>query len=144
MSLADYCGRSKEKILPLLDFSVMVLLSDDSQRLLLHADSYAQLLRVIAAKFTPQLDRYGNLCDNTQKIMYLFYRLAMATDADTAAVIQRLGQVRVMKLYKDILALVTELHAQHSQIAFNDFLTQLQTEGSIKSRRKWSDLGHRI
>lgn len=142
MLLADYCGRSKEKILPLLDFSVLVLQGDKPQRLPLRADAYAQLLRIIAAKFTPQLDRYGDLCDNTQKVMYLFYRLAMATNADAASAITRLGQVRVMKLYKDILVFVADLHAQHCPMEFKDFLAQLQADDSIKSRKKWSDLGH--
>ena len=140
--LMEYCGRSKEKILPLLDFTVMVLLTDDQQRLPLRAEDYAQLLRIIAAKFTPQRDRYGGLCDNTQKVMYLFYRLAMATDADAAAAIQHLGQVRVMKLYSDILVCVAELHAQQHPLAFEDFLDQLQAADSIKSRKKWSDQGH--
>jgi hypothetical protein len=142
MLLADYCGRSKEKILPLLDFTVMVLLTDDQQRLPLHADTYTLLLRIIAAKFTPQLDRYGDLCDNTQKVMYLFYRLAMARDADTAAAIKRLGLVRVMKLYKHILAFVTELQAQQRPLEFEEFLALLQQHDSIKIRKKWSDLGH--
>lgn len=141
MVLADYCGRSKEKILPLLDFSVMVLLTDDQQRLPLHGDTYAHLLRIIAAKFTPQLDRYGNLCDNTQKVMYLFYRLAMASDDDAAAAIKRLGLVRVMKLYKEILQFITDLHTQHQPMEFEEFLTRLQSDDSIKSRKKWSDQG---
>lgn len=143
MLLTDYCGRSKEKILPLLDFVVMVLLTDDEQRLPLRADSYAQLLRIIAAKFTPQLDRYDNPCDNTQKVMYLFYRLAMATDTDADSTIRRLGLVRVMKLYKDILAFIAGLRAHSQRPEFDAFLAQLQADDSIKSRKKWSDQSHR-
>jgi hypothetical protein len=141
MTLAEYCGHSKEKILPLLDFCVLVLLSDEQHRLDLAADSYAQLLRIIAAKFAPQLDRYGNLSDITQKVMYLFYRLAAAADAADA--IQRLGQVRVMKLYNDILAFIAEQADDiPQQLSFEAFLTQLQAADAVKTRKKWSDLGH--
>jgi hypothetical protein len=139
MPLAEYCGHSKEKILPLLDFSVLVLQGDEQQRLPLPAEAYAKLLRVIAAKFAPQLDRYGNLSDITQKVMYLFYRLSKAADA--AAAIQRLGQVRVMKLYKEILAFVADLHARRQILTFDAFLAELQAADSVKSRKKWSDLG---
>lgn len=142
MPLADYCGYSKEKILPLLDFSVLVLQSDQQQRLALHAQVYAQLLRIIAAKFTPQLDRYGNLSDITQKVMYLFYRLATASDADAPAAIQRLTRVRVMKLYNGILVFAGELQAQPRPLDYEDFLGQLQARDAIRIRKKWSDLGH--
>ena len=138
--LAEYCGHSKEKILPLLDFTVLVLLSDEQQRLPLPAEAYAQLLRVIAAKFAPQLDRYGNLSDITQKVMYLFYRLSTAADA--MAAIQHLGQVRVMKLYKEVLAFVSELHTRGQTLTFDAFLADLQVANAIKIRKKWSDLGH--
>ncbi len=140
MSLAEYCGHSKEKILPLLDFSVLVLHGDKHQRLVLAADAYAQLLRIIATKFAPQLDRYGKLSDITQKVMYLFYRLSTAADATSA--IQGLGKVRVMKLYKEILAFVSQLHVRQDDLSFELFLAGLEAAGAIKSRKKWSDLGH--
>lgn len=140
MPLAEYCGHSKEKILPLLDFSVLVLRGGGQQRLPLAAEAYAQLLRIIAAKFAPQLDRYGNLSDITQKVMYLFYRLSTATEA--AAAIHGLGKVRVMKLYKNVLAFVSDLYARRRDLSFEEFLTELQAADAIKSRKKWSDLGH--
>lgn len=146
MLLTDYCGRSKEKILPLLDFAVMVLMTDAEERLHASADTFAQLLRIIAPKFTPQQDRYGNPCDNTQKVMYLFYRLATATDADAASAIRRLGKVRVMKLYKEILDLVAQTQAAQTRanqaLELEDFIEQLHAGDLIKSRKKWSDLGH--
>lgn len=143
MVLADYCGRSKEKILPLLDFSVMVLMTDNEQRLPLTADTYTQLLRIIAPKFTPQQDRYGNLCDNTQKVMYLFYRLATNADQDTESAIKRLRLVRVMKLYQSILDAVVSVHrhSRDTQIPdFEDFIAQLMDQNRVKSKLKWSDV----
>lgn len=139
-SLAEYCSFSKEKILPLLDFSVLILQEDDTQRLRLPASAYATLLRIIAAKFAPQLDRYGNLSDITQKVMYLFYRLAISHEAGPA--IRQLGQIRVMKLYKDILRRVAEWQDQAGPAGFEAFLEQLTRTESVKSRKKWSDLGH--
>jgi len=140
MSLAEYCGHSKEKLLPLLDFCVLVLQSDEQQRLSLNAEAYTQLLRIIAAKFAPQLDRYGNLSDITQKVMYLFFRLSTAAEAATA--IDSLGKVRVMKLYKAILTFVADQSAsQQADAGFEAFLSELQAAGAIKSRKKWSDLG---
>lgn len=143
MVLADYCGRSKEKILPLLDFSVMVLMTDNEQRLPLTADTYTQLLRIIAPKFTPQQDRYGNLCDNTQKVMYLFYRLATNPDEDTESAIKRLRLVRVMKLYQSILDAVVSVHrhSRNTQVPeFEDFIAQLMDQNRVKSKLKWSDV----
>ena len=143
MVLSDYSGRSKEKILPLLDFSVMVLLADNEQRLPLTADTYTHLIRIIASKFTPQEDRYGGLCDNTQKVMYLFYRLATLTDTDTEAAIKRLRLVRVMKLYQAILDYVVETYhrsLKHKPPEFEDFIQQLIDEHRVKAKIKWSDV----
>jgi len=142
MVLTDYAGRSKEKILPLLDFVVMVLLTDDNNRLAINSDIIAQLLRIIAPKFTPQQDRYGNLCDNTQKVMYLFYRLAVSSDEGAKAAIKRLGMIRVMKLYDDILDYITSLqkHPGTGQtLEFEAFVNSLVKEDRIRSRKKWSD-----
>lgn len=145
MVLTDYAGRSKEKILPLLDFVVMVLLTDDGKRLPLTADAFAQLLRIIAPKFTPQEDRYGNLCDNTQKVLYLFYRLATTGDVTGEAAIRRLDLIRVMKLYRDILQFTLSTHKQMTLSGkvpeFEVFVGKLLAENRIKSRKKWSDRG---
>lgn len=142
MVLTDYAGRSKEKILPLLDFVVMVLLTDNNNRLAINSDIIAQLLRIIAPKFTPQQDRYGNLCDNTQKVMYLFYRLAISSDDGAKAATKRLGMIRVMKLYDDILEYISSLQQQPARepaLEFEAFIHNLAEEDRIRSRKKWSD-----
>lgn len=145
MLLAEYVGRSKEKIIPLLDFMVLVLQTDNAANRYLDAQAYAQLLQVIAPKITPQYDCYENLCDNTPKVMYLFYCLAVSDDASAVATIQKLCQVRVMKLYMDILNLALEIQAdaESKKIAWPDFLARLQSEGRIKARKRWSDLDHK-
>jgi hypothetical protein len=142
MVLTDYAGRSKEKILPLLDFVTKVLQQDKASCFAISADAIAQLLRIIAPKFSPQQDRYGNPCDNTRKVMYLFYCLAMSGDEEAQATIKRLGLIRVMKLYDDILSYVASVQAQQSawsDMDFDTFLVQLTEQNRIRSRKKWSD-----
>ncbi len=140
MVLADYMGRSRERILPLLDFVVMVLMTDDVNRYDLPGRTFAQLLRIIAPKFTPQVDRQGNVCDNTQKVMYLFYRLAVAEDADAGSAIKRLRLVRVMKLYAEVLAEVQAVQALAVKPGFEVFVAALINDRRIKAKRNWSDL----
>ncbi len=141
MVLSDYTGRSKEKILPLLDFVTPILLSDE-HRLNMSADALAQLLRIIAPKFTPQKDRYGELSDITRKVMYLFYCLAASNDPETESAIKRLSLVRVMKLYKSILNYVRDVYRQQQSPTFEVFLKQLVDGEMVKSRIKWSDIAH--
>lgn len=138
--LTDYMGRSRERILPLLDFVALALQRDTAQRYELPASAFASLLQVIAARFSPQVDRFGNLCDNSIKLMYLFYRLATARDAYTAAEIKSLRQIRVMKLYDAILAQALLVHTSGtSPPAVDDFIASLQAKGCIKSKCNWSD-----
>jgi len=146
LMLTEYAGRTKEKLIPLLDFTYWVLHNDQLAPPNLNADAYATLIRMIGAKITPQKDRYGELCDNTRKVMFLFYALANSADRHTA--IKQLLNVRVMKLYKPILEFiylddidndvvnsngktVTELHDQ--------FLKILVQQNLIQPRIKWSD-----
>lgn len=137
--LADYLGRSRERILPLLDFVVMVLMTDELNRYDLPAQNFAELLRIIAPKFTPQLDRRGNLCDNTQKVMYLFYRLAKAEDVDASAALQQLKRVRVMKLYAEVLDDVAAIQMCAVKPSVEVFVADLVKNGRIKAKRNWSD-----
>ena len=141
LKLAEYAGRTKEKLIPLLDFTYWVLHTDQLSLPSLNADAFATLIRMIAAKITPQKDRYGELCDNTRKVMFLFYSLACATDKHAA--IEQLLKVRVMKLYKPVLNFISNktvipkdktVPEQH-----NEFLKILIQQDLIQPRIKWSD-----
>jgi hypothetical protein len=136
-ALIDYCGRSKEKILPLLDFVEGALNAKQGQALALSAQAYATLLRVIAAKFTPQQDRYGNLCDNTQKVMWLFYKLA--TEDQDGEAMKWLRNVRVMKLYRDIFDHIERMRREQRIGDFPAFLQDLVANARIRRRKLWSD-----
>ena len=145
--LIDYTGRSKEKIIPLIDFVFLVLNDTENDRVEPTTQTLATLLRIIAPKVTPQEDRYGQLCDNTRKVMYLFYQLAISEDTDPATkkmVIERLKQIRVMKLYIPILEYVTSAPlltgaATDSIPGFEEFLVQLVNQELIKPRIKRYD-----
>ncbi len=139
-TLADYLGRSRERILPLLDFVVLALQNDTNRRYDLAANAIALLLRSVAPKFTPQEDPHGNLCDNTLRVMYLFYRLASSTDPQKAAAVTQLLQVRVMKLYSAILQ-ASLLPQGNKQVAgFDAYVAHLHQSGQIHCKRNWSDL----
>lgn len=138
--LADYLGRSRERILPLLDFVVLALQNDTNRRYELSAAALALLLRSIAPKFTPQEDPHGNLCDNTLRVMYLFYRLSSSRDPHKASVVAQLQQVRVMKLYSAILQ-ASLLHQDTvDATGFDGYVATLHRAGQIHCKRNWSDL----
>lgn len=141
MVLSDYTGRSKEKIIPLLDFISIILHTKGGEPIRMSADTLAQVLRIVAPKITPQEDRYGEICDNTRKVMYLFYRLATTEDPDSESAIKRLKMVRVMKLYKAILDYVDTVNktVPDAQPTFNDFIQHLIKGNKIRARIKWSD-----
>lgn len=139
-TLTEYLGRSRERILPLLDFVVLALQNDAVARYPLSAAAIALLLRNIAPKFTPQVDPHGNLCDNTLRVMYLFYRLACSADPKKAAVVMQLAQVRVMKLYAAILGTLSMPPSNHQPACgFEAFVERLHQAGHIHSKRNWSD-----
>ncbi len=147
--LLNYTGRTKEKIIPLVDFVFLALSDVNNQRLKSEAQTLAVLLRIIAPKITPQEDRYGQLCDNSRKLVYLFYRLAITgshkeSDQTTAQIIERLKQVRVMKLYTPILDYILTLQPlvnskPDQPLDFESFANQLIERKLIKARIKRYD-----
>ena len=139
--LNEYVGRTKEKLLPLLDFCYWVFYTDQLKMANFDADGYATLIRMIASRITPQKDRYGELCDNTRKVMFLFYRLACSSNKHVA--IEQLLKVRVMKLYEPILKYIdTETFSPDDTSLpeqLDGFLNNLTRLKLIQPRIKWSD-----
>ena len=101
--LSVFAGRSKEKILPLLDYVVAALRGDMSRPIKLAPRYIADLIRIIAPKFAPQVDRYGNPCDNTAKVYWLLRHLESATDQAALDAVNTLLEVRVMRVYAEAL-----------------------------------------
>lgn len=103
--LANYIGRLKQKVLPLLDFVMDTFRVQEEQRVI-SASAIAQLLRIIAPKFPPQFHSYEQarvLDVNSQNVMALFYRLAIYPDDEKAEAIKILRKARVLKIYKKVI-----------------------------------------
>lgn len=101
--LARYIGRSKEKVLPLLDY-VVALFMDPAIELHLRAMDQAQLLRIIAPVFARNQGRGGLLDDNSTRVLWLFEQLARYPQEERRHAVKWLSSVRVMGSYADILA----------------------------------------
>ncbi|MBN4080170.1 hypothetical protein JYT31_00760 [Beggiatoa alba] len=131
--MLDYTYRSKEKLLPLLDFSIALL-----DEITLPLDALTKIIRLIAPKFPPHLDDFGQLAANPQKTLRLFYELANRHEL-IGAEIKWLRTARVMKIVSPILDEVELLNRSKYQNArfpeFNDFLTDLLNSGKLKERR---------
>ncbi|NOY67065.1 MAG: hypothetical protein GXP13_06610, partial [Gammaproteobacteria bacterium] len=100
--LFDYVGRTREKALPLLDY-VDALMSSGDQRLNITSDMLANLIYMVAPKFKPVRDKFGNLDDNVQKIIRLFDALHSDKSTSARQAISKLRKIRVMRLYSDYL-----------------------------------------
>ena len=101
-ALSGYIGRSKEKVLPLLDY-VQALLQDPAIEQQLTAMDLARLLRIIAPIFVRNEGRGGLLDDNSSKVLWLFAQLQDYPASERMEAVRWLQGVRVMRCYGDIL-----------------------------------------
>ena len=104
-TLANYIGRLKQKVLPLLDF-VMDTFEVQQEQRVISASAIAQLLRIIAPIFPPQFHKYEEakvLDVNSQNVMALFHKLAIYPDYEIAGAIKILRKARVLKIYKKVI-----------------------------------------
>lgn len=104
-ALANYIGRLKQKVLPLLDF-VMDTFSVQQEQGVISANAIAQLLRIIAPIFPPQFHKYEEakvLDVNSQNVMALFHKLAIYAGDEKASSIKILRKARVLKIYKKVI-----------------------------------------
>jgi len=100
--LSHYIGRTKEKVLPLLDY-VVALLRDPGIERRLTAMDLARLLRIIAPVFARNQGRGGLLDDNSTRVLWLFEQLAAYPEGERGLAVKWLSAVRVMRSYADIL-----------------------------------------
>ena len=131
--MVDYTYRSKEKLLPLLDYSVALL-----DEITLEVDVLTKIVRLIAPKFPPHIDDFGELAANPQKTLRLFYELANRNEL-IGEQVSWLRTARVMKIVSPILDEVEKLNKQkHSNSTFPtfiDFMHNLLTSGKLKEKR---------
>ena len=76
------------------------------------ANMLASLLYMIAPKFRPGRDQFGCLDDNVQKIVWLFELLGQDSSVEGRQAIQRLRQIRVMRLYSESLDRAEQAQAE--------------------------------
>jgi len=131
--MVDYTYRSKEKLLPLLDYSVALL-----DEITLEVDVLTKIIRLIAPKFPPHIDDFGQLAANPQKTLRLFYELANR-DELIGEQVSWLRTARVMKIVSPILNDVEKLNKdKHSNVTFptfTNFMQNLLTSGKLKEKR---------
>lgn len=100
--LADYVGRWREKTLPLLDFTVAVL-SDAEAGASLGPVALGHLLGIIAPTLRRNEHLTGGLDAASDKVLWLFDRLAEHSDEQARQAVARLRRIRVMRVYADVL-----------------------------------------
>ena len=113
--LADYAGRWRGKTLPLLDFSVAVLAQERESGLCVGPQQVAHLLRIIAPTFRRNAPLTGGLDAVSGKVMELFERLARDSSPEASEAVRVLQNVRVMKIYEDVLEDVAARQQAHAQ-----------------------------
>ena len=101
--LTDYCHAQRQKILPLLDFSVDILTDTTASHLEKNPELLAGLIRIIAPTFPRVEHMHGNIDDISSKVLWLFDQLAQCRGSNAALAVKRLQKVRVMKIYADVL-----------------------------------------
>ena len=131
--MQDYTYRSKEKLLPLLDFSIVLL-----DEITIDVQILSKIIRLVAPKFPPHIDDFGALAANPQKTLRLFYELANREEAINDE-LKWLRTARVMKIVSPILDEVESLHQLNSQSdnfpEFSSFMLNLLNSGKLKEKR---------
>lgn len=146
--MANFIGREKQKVLPLLDFMMRVGATDADTGVEFTPMMDAQLLRIIAPIFPPQEHSYGHLGGidvNSRNVMRLFHKLATTPHPGASEALKWLSNVRVMKIYKPVIK-----HAERMQKKiqaenitppdFTTYLDELEENDELVQRRNRFDL----
>ncbi|MDZ7804735.1 hypothetical protein [Thiohalophilus sp.] len=128
--MANFIGREKQKVLPLLDFMMQVGAKDADTGVEFTPMMDAQLLRIIAPIFPPQEHSYGHMGGidvNSRNVMRLFHKLATTSHPEAPEALKWLANVRVMKIYKPVIKHAERLQKkiQAENITPPDFTTYL-------------------
>ena len=146
--LSNYVGRVKLKVMPLLDFVVLIL-NDNKMSLKIEVTTVAQLLRMIAPVFPPQHHVYGALGAldiNSKNVMSLFYLLACSDDTDVVNELKSLRKARVMKIYSAVIDNLLEIHIRKINDKnyllpdFNEYIEILVNNNCMQGRSNKFDL----
>ena len=147
--LSSYVGRVKLKIMPLLDFIVLILRDKDKINIKFSDKMVIQLIRMIAPIFPPQHHVYGALGGldiNSKNVMLLFYHLVCSAEKNVTSEIKSLRKARVMKIYSAVIDNLLELHIcknnkeNFSLPDFESYIETLAKENSLQGRSNKFDL----
>ena len=131
--MQDYSYRSKEKLLPLLDFSIALL-----DEIHIEVNILSKIIRLVAPKFPPHIDDFGALAANPQKTLRLFYEMANREESIVLE-LAWLRSARVMKIVSPILDEVEALNQKNRQLEpmpdFPCFMADLLNSGTLKEKR---------
>ena len=145
--MSNYIGRVKLKVMPLLDF--VILLMFDNNKLNLKAKTLTQLLRIIAPIFPPQHHVYGALRGldiNSKNVMLMFYQLLLDEGDSKVKEIKALRRARVMKIYSPVIDDLLELIIRKGNSdgfvlpSFDLYLENLVNNNCLQGRTNKFDL----
>lgn len=148
-TLTNYVGRVKMKILPLLDFTVLLILNNNKLKNKLSAKTVVQLIRLISPVFPPQQHVYGALGGldiNSRNVMTMFYFLLGTNDKNVIDEIKALKKARVMKIYAAVIDNLLKLHEQKKNDTtfetpeFNVYIDNLVANNMLEGRSNKFDI----
>lgn len=147
--LSNYVGRVKLKIMPLLDFVILILSNKEQTNIQFNARVITELLRIIAPVFPPQHHVYGALGAldiNSRNVMMLFYYLVNSNEKDIAPELKKLRKARVMKIYSPVIDNVLEIQIRkHNEVGFvvpdfDKYIESLVKNNCLQGRSNKFDL----
>ena len=146
--LSNYVGRVKLKIMPLLDFIILIMGDECKKNINLNSKIIAQLLRMICPVFPPQQHVYGAIGEldiNSKNVMLMFYYLITSNDLDTEKEIKSLRKARVMKIYSAVIDNLLELRMNNNSSDFtvphfDEYIKELINSNCLQGRSNKFDL----
>lgn len=147
--LLNYVGRVKLKIMPLLDFVIVIIANHKEINIDLSDKQVTELLRMIAPVFPPQQHVYGalgNLDISSRNVMLMFYHLVYSENETITGEIKKLRKARVMKIYSGVIDNILELHIRKNNETgfllpdFDTYIRDLVKNNKLDGRRNKFDL----
>ncbi|MDH5368964.1 MAG: hypothetical protein OEW99_03010 [Gammaproteobacteria bacterium] len=147
--LSDYVGRVKLKVMPLLDFIILIM--KDHKEINIEFDNkiVIQLLRMIAPIFPPQHHIYGALGEldiNSKNVMLMFYFLVCSKSDNVTNEVKTLRKARVMKIYSAVIDNLLELRMRKNNEEnftfpeFDEYIETLVNNHCLEGRSNKFDL----
>lgn len=147
--LSNYVGRVKLKIMPLLDFIIVIIANHQEINIRLSDKQVTELLRVIAPVFPPQQHVYGALGDldiSSRNVMLMFYHLVCSENEAVTSELKKLRKARVMKIYSGVIDNILKLHIRKNNESgfllpdFDAYIGDLVKNNKLDGRSNKFDL----